>query len=121
MDEKTDTQKLIFSILDVLLIMGAILGVLTIDGGRWISSIPAFYESPGLPLESSISASTAPAGLGTESGEKLIPPTGAGCLTRSQLAGSRWYEAYLLLGNYQQAVLGAGGPGANSIALTDCN
>lgn len=121
MDEKTNAEKVIFSILDVLLIMGAILGVLTIDRGRWLTSIPAFYESPGLPLESSASASTASAGIGVESDEKLIPPTGAGCLTSSQLAGSRWYEAYLLLGNYEQAVRETGGSAANPVALTDCD
>lgn len=120
MDEKTNAEKIIFSILDVLLIMGAILGVLTIDRGRWITSIPAFYESPGLPLEGSVSASVAPTGPGTGSDEKFIPQTGTGCLTRSQLMGSRWYEAYLLLGSYQKAVTEIGGSRANPVALMAC-
>ena len=121
MDEKTNAEKIIFAVLDVLLIMGAILGVLTIDRGRWITSIPAFYESPGLPLDSSASAQEAPVGIGVEGDEKLIPQTGTGCLSRSQLMDSRWYEAYLLLGNYQKAVIEVGGSRANFVVLTACD
>jgi hypothetical protein len=120
MEENITAEKIIFSVLNVLLIAGAVLCVLTIDRGRWITSIPAFYESPGLPLESNVSASEAPAGIVTEGDEKLIPQTGIGCLTRSQLAGSQWYEAYLLLGNYQKAVIGIGSSGANPAGLTVC-
>jgi len=39
-------QKIIHSILDFLLIMGALVGILTIDGGKWLITNPAFYQ-PG--------------------------------------------------------------------------
>jgi hypothetical protein len=40
-------QKILHFILDFLLIFGALVSILTIDGGKWLISNPAFYQ-PGL-------------------------------------------------------------------------
>lgn len=120
MEERTTAERVIFAVLDVLLIVGALLGVLTIDRGRWITSMPAFYESPGLPLEGSASAQEAPAATGSEGAANAITRAGGGCLPRSQLMGSPWYETYLFLGTYQAAVSENSRPGVEPVALVDC-
>ena len=40
-------QKTVRFLLDFLLILGALVGIFTIDGGKWLISNPAFYQ-PGL-------------------------------------------------------------------------
>jgi hypothetical protein len=45
MESNTNVHKILFFLLNILLILGAILSVLTIDRGRWIISNPAFYQS----------------------------------------------------------------------------
>ena len=44
-DELSGTDRAIKLILNLLLIAGAILCVLTIDGGRWLTSNPALYDA----------------------------------------------------------------------------
>lgn len=62
MDEnRTTPHDILIFILNTLLIMGAIAVLLSIDGGRWLTSNPAFYDQ---------SSEAAPAAAG-------IPGTGA--------------------------------------------
>lgn len=44
MDGEPAEKSLLFTILDILLIVGAIFCVLTIDRGQWLISNPAFYQ-----------------------------------------------------------------------------
>lgn len=50
MERDTVFKKIFFGVLDVVLITGAIVGVLTIDRGKWITTNPAFYQPP-TPVE----------------------------------------------------------------------
>ncbi len=121
MEERTTAERVIFATLDVLLVAGAILGVLTIDRGRWITSMPAFYESPGLPLDASVSDREAPAAIGPGGAASGIAQAGGGCLPRSQLMGSPWYETYLYLGAYQAAVGDDDRLKGEAVAMVDCD
>jgi hypothetical protein len=93
MEDRKTAGKAIFYLLDVLLIIGALVGVLTIDGGRWITSNPAFYppseeDGPLIPV----------------SGSAATPQPGTACLVPGQLSSSDWYDIYLLNENYSSAV-----------------
>lgn len=54
MERDTVTKKIIFSLLDALLIIGSILSVLTINRGEWLISNPAFYTPPAETVEESL-------------------------------------------------------------------
>lgn len=51
MDRESIAQKVLFFLLNLLLITGAITCVLTIDRGRWLIENPAFYQPPEVTLE----------------------------------------------------------------------
>lgn len=46
MERNSTVHKIIFGILDVLLVIGAIVSVVTIDGGQWLFNNPAFVQPP---------------------------------------------------------------------------
>ena len=81
----TNKRKLIYLFLDILLILGALLNVAMIDGGKWIKSVVSFYEpmemadldtSSGLASPDSSGSSRAQDGDQTESGCLIIPVPG---------------------------------------------
>lgn len=44
MENQDTNPKLIFTLLNALLILGALVGIMTIDGGKWLINNPAFYQ-----------------------------------------------------------------------------
>lgn len=67
MERQTIAQKVLFFLLDLLLITGAITCILTIDRGRWLIENPAFYQPPEVTVEAPDRAL-----------DPVIPNTGAG-------------------------------------------
>jgi hypothetical protein len=120
MERNTTAQKILFFLLDMLLIIGAIVGVLTIDRGRWIISNPAFYQSPGeTPQENTFVPNTQTNGS-EDTGAKIIPQTGATCLTEAQIASPQGYENDLLLNAYYSASPEKDSHNGVAVPLTVC-
>lgn len=90
MERKTAAEKIVFFVLNLLLITGSILCILTIDRGGWVISNPALYQSPDestgeIPVTQ---GADHPAGTPT-------PQPAASCLAPAQLASPDWLSAYL--------------------------
>ncbi len=90
MERNTTAKKIIFLVLDMLLIMGAIVGVLTIDRGQWIISNPAFYQPPEEAVQENAVIPVTGANAGVDDPAKDLPQTGGGCPAHSLSAGPEW-------------------------------
>ncbi len=98
MERKTTAEKIIFFVLDMLLIIGAILCILTIDRGQWIVSNPALYQSP------EESAGEIPVTQGADHPAGTTTPQPAvSCLMPAQLASPDWLNIYLFDRAYTSA------------------
>lgn len=107
-------QKFIKSILNFILLTGAIVSVLTIDGGKWIISNPAFYQESMDDYQL-----IAPMLTGSDN-ENSIPVTGSqaapGCVVTPAPGDAEWDQAYLILEDYQEAVRETGSSVGQAIA-----
>jgi len=88
-------RKAIYFVLDTLLILGALTAVLTIDGGKWITS----RQVAVLSSEAGYNSKTATAvqvARGTSSSEYIYPKA-SDCSTLLMPSMPDWYVAYPLL------------------------
>lgn len=101
-------EKILRTILDILLLTGAVVCVLTIDGGKWIISNPAFYQAYmeeyqyTVPLPEVAGETVGQAAPAAD----VVPPA---CLAAPALASHYWDRAYLILSAYQESAREAGG------------
>lgn len=106
-------ERVLFTIFNVLLIGGAILCILTIDGGRWLTSNPAFYQ----PSETG--SGTYVDGLYDYGTTEAIPVTGeagapGSCDSAAPAAAAQWSgQAF----SQQTVAYGV----AQQAQLPDCN
>lgn len=109
-------QKIIRVILDILLLVGAIASVMTIDRGKWWINGVTIYPSREVSWSTGYSSSDKYMDSG-------IPVTGSSaqskpaCLTMSLPAIPDWYNAYLMRSAYQGA---EDGPAANQKGYAGC-
>lgn len=73
MEREPTARKILFFVLDLLLIIGAITSVLTIDRGRWLINNPAFYQPPEETVTAPDRASEPIPNTGAESQEVILP------------------------------------------------
>jgi hypothetical protein len=117
MDRNAAIHKIIFSVLNTLLIMGALVGVMTIDRGRWILSNPAFYQA----AEEEVGHAVTTAKAAGDDQTMIIPITGADCLTASQRASAERYTTYMLVNGYLTASGAAAAQRVTAVAMTTCD
>lgn len=79
--------------LNVLLMIGAILSVVTIDGGRWIN-LYLRYFSTGETLAGDSSLQGNPVDRSAQSGQQ------GACVVSPQLVGPDWASTVLIIGEY---------------------
>lgn len=106
MDFIPNEKKFIFTLLDSLLLLGAIACIVTIDRGQWILSNPAFYQPGGESLMTNsmlmdgsltsgeVQSADAKTELIPHTGaiERAVARAGAGCLTST--GSPAWYDTY---------------------------
>lgn len=96
------THKIILSFLNILLVVGAILSIATIDHGRWITSYLTFFSSGEVWGHSTQTQNIHANGrVGTE-GKATSQGQGA-CVVVSQLLNPDWFDTYLLVSAYNKA------------------
>ena len=89
-------RKSIYVLLDILLIFGALAGIATINGGKWISTVVAFYqpkEMAGLNRYSE----RAPLGTGRISAAENSAQTMSDCLVIPAPWIPEWYDVNAIL------------------------
>lgn len=102
MEKRTTAEKAIFFVLNILLILGSIITIITIDGGKWLISNPAFYEAPG-----EISPLIPNTGISSfaGNGESVTAQPQGACLVPAQRTQSAGNNAYLSFDAFNAAVV----------------
>ena len=90
MDTYSKGQKILFLLLNVLLIAGAIFAVMSIDGGKWLISNPAFYQPPEGAQQQNVVVPVTGSGSGVESVDELSSPSGYGCNHETGMDPADW-------------------------------
>jgi len=83
-------RKIIFILLSLLLISGAVVAVMTIDGGKWLISNPAFNQPPAESVQQNVVVPVTGAGFEVESVENQSPESGYGCHHDSAMNPADW-------------------------------
>ena len=104
-------RKLIYLFLDILLIFGALASIATINGGRWISTVLAFYE-PTEIVGPNHYTEFAPEGTGGISAAESKAQTASDCLVVPMPSISEWNDANAIF---------AASNGCGSIQATPAN
>jgi len=90
MENRSIGPKYIIILLSVLLIAGAIVAAINIDGGKWLTSNPVFAQPPEKALEQNLVAPVTGSGSGVETEEEQFPPSEYGCHHDSDLNPEDW-------------------------------
>jgi len=89
-------RKLIYLLLDTLLIIGALAGIATINGGKWISTVVAFYQPTEMAALNRYSE-RAPEGTGRISATESRAQTMSDCMVIPVPAIPEWYDVNAIL------------------------
>ena len=89
-------RKSIYILLDILLIFGALAGIATIKGGKWISTVVAFYQ-PTEMADHNRYSERAPEGTGRISTAENSSQTMSDCLIIPVPAIPEWYDVNAIL------------------------
>jgi hypothetical protein len=89
-------RKSIYLLLNILLILGALASIVTINGGKWIPKVLEFYEPKEMPGLNPSSELT-PEGTGRLSTAENSDQTASGCLTLPVAGVPEWYYANAIL------------------------
>ena len=89
-------RKSIYILLDILLIFGALAGIATIKGGKWISTVVAFYQ-PTEMADHNRYSERAPEGSGRISASKSSAQTMSDCLVIPAPWIPEWYDVNAIL------------------------
>ena len=88
--ENITGRKVIFLLLNVLLIAGAIFAVMTIDGGKWLISNPAFYQPPEEAQQQNVVVPVTGSGFDVKTQDELSAPSGYGCQHETGMNPADW-------------------------------
>ena len=89
-------RKSIYILLDILLIFGALAGIATINGGKWISTVVAFYQ-PTTMADLNRNSERAQEGTGRISAAENSAQTMSDCLVIPVPAIPEWYDVNAIL------------------------
>ena len=89
-------RKSIYVLLDILLILGALAGIGTINGGRWLSTVVAFYQPTEMAVQNRFTE-RAPEGTGRISATESRAQTMSDCLVIPVPAIPEWYDVNAIL------------------------